>query len=60
MCHMAELFPSHQEPPKAALLAFDAGNGPTPERQAFCMLHTPPATGAIEAVVDVSGAKVGA
>lgn len=45
-----------QEPPKAALLAYE--NSPSeetrPPRQAFVILHTPPESGVIEVVVQLT------
>jgi hypothetical protein len=40
-----------KEPPKAALLAYEAGSGPRPERQALVWLTNPPKGDLYEAVV---------
>jgi primary-amine oxidase len=47
-----------KEPPKKELLAYDAdpSSKPAPLRQAFCILQTPPKSGALEAVVTLGTA----
>ena len=47
-----------KEPAKKELVAYDADPAaiPPPPRQAFCILQTPPESGAIEAVVDLDSA----
>lgn len=43
-----------QEPPKAALLSFEKGTGPRPERIAECVLVIPSTSAAAEALVRLS------
>jgi primary-amine oxidase len=47
-----------KEPSKKDLLAYDADPTSTPLRQAFCILQTPPKSGAIEVVVSLASATV--
>lgn len=54
----AACLPQPQEPTKAALLAFESGAAPAPPRAAACILHTPPARGAIEATVSLPDGEV--